>query len=1150
MANIKICTFNTNGLREPAKRANLKQLIISENPDVVYLQETHKQSSDSWDGDWPGYKPTWTSGSTRSKGCGLLVRKKLFKTLKSFRDPEARFIILQVSLGVNTLNFCCVYAPDKPGCRPNFFEGLFSKLTTFCGSHPLIIGGDFNFVENPRVDRFGPVLARSQFTKGREEFDQITQHFNLCDRFTRNGKPEHDFTWSNKEGTVRSRLDRIYVTNIDDLQVRAVKSMRVGFSDHNPVFLSCKVLNENRGPGYWKMNTSILEEPGFQFHLSNVLAEEMYFQPDGDSLPLWWDDLKIRIRQKTLRYSIARIKRFRLREQQLQTTINDLLEIQKPDNASMKALSEASEELDHLRGEQGRGASARSGQLLAEVSELPNQYFFACEKARANQRQMKELIIDEELVDDPEEVRANVAVFYEDLFSEADTDPNEQKFFLEQIGNCFPADKTQAFEAPISQDEVLTVLRQVHRGKSPGRDGIPYEFYITFQEQLCQVLTKVFNSCLERGLLSLSQREAVISLIPKDGDLRLLKYWRPISLMCCDLKILAKILANRLKTAMPDLVRPQQVCGVPGRKIQHHTLLIRELIAHANHKERPLYVVSLDQEKAFDRVDWGFMFKVLLKLGLPKRFVEFVRVLYTDVTSAVNVNGTITDPFEVKQGVRQGCPLSMLLYSLVIEALCVAIDKCNEIYGYHIPNQPAPVKRTNYADDITIIVNTLRSIRFCLYLIQRYNRAAGSRLNVDKTRGIAVKHPADQLLTVPGLPIKWNRDDTKILGVIFHPDLKRSRMLNWKRLLKKIEDRVGTLGKRNISLLARARVVNSMVLSKVWHVSRVFPAIWGIARKIDGIVFKSYIWQDKREAVAREILHRSIPQGGINLLSVSAQGLALRLHDLLEMGKENQPLWCYLAGYWLIHDLRNLRPAWSDTYARSHVKHVAGPLPTWHAELLMKLKIVLPKLKDVKPLTVAKIRGALGDEQPPEVIARVRRTVQQDVSFEIDWKAWYSNSVRVATMPKHRDVQYLAGYNALGSAGNLAKWLRWEEGKGRCPRCNAPVETIPHIFLCYGMHSYQKSILALLRPVLPQGCTFERFTFGVLKHPMAKAWAISAKGNLWQARCKLFYEQIDTNPRTLFYNTARGVKKALSVCQKRLDYACPFYDHQINTFIF
>ena len=112
------------------------------------------------------------------------------------------------------------------------------------------------------------------------------------------------------------------------------------------------------------------------------------------------------------------------------------------------------------------------------------------------------------------------------------------------------------------------------------------------------------------------QRQALITLIPKDGDLKLLKSWRPISLICSDVKIIAKILAIRLKPLMPKIVSKNQYC-VNERTIVDCNCKLRDILYYASTNNTTGALVNLDWEKAFDRVDWGFLMKILKKLGFP-----------------------------------------------------------------------------------------------------------------------------------------------------------------------------------------------------------------------------------------------------------------------------------------------------------------------------------------------------------------------------------------------------------------------------------------------------------------------------------------------------------------------------------------------------
>jgi len=219
-----------------------------------------------------------------------------------------------------------------------------------------------------------------------------------------------------------------------------------------------------------------------------------------------------------------------------------------------------------------------------------------------------------------------------------------------------------------------------------------------------------------------TMRRAVITLIQKSGDTEDLNSWRPISLQNCDTKILAKIIANRLRPNLETLTSQTQVCSVPGRQIQDHTILVREIITYANHKRIPTFIVSVDQEKAIDKVSWEFMFEVLRRLGLPEGFIEMVKVLYSNPESCLNVNGELTPFILIMRGVRQGCPLSLLLYILVAEALGLAIKSCPEIKGFKMPGyDPIPVLQ--YADDTNLIVQNIDSINAALRIFDTYCKA-------------------------------------------------------------------------------------------------------------------------------------------------------------------------------------------------------------------------------------------------------------------------------------------------------------------------------------------------------------------------------------------------------------------------------------------
>ena len=141
------------------------------------------------------------------------------------------------------------------------------------------------------------------------------------------------------------------------------------------------------------------------------------------------------------------------------------------------------------------------------------------------------------------------------------------------------------------------------RGKSPGSDGFPMEFYVAFWDVIGADIVDVFNASFDLGFVPPSQRTALIFLIFKKGDRLLHKNWRPIILLNVDYKLCARALAGRLLKVLHSVVLSNQTCSVPGRYIGENVALLRDVAHYVNELNLPAAILSLDQEKAFDRVD-------------------------------------------------------------------------------------------------------------------------------------------------------------------------------------------------------------------------------------------------------------------------------------------------------------------------------------------------------------------------------------------------------------------------------------------------------------------------------------------------------------------------------------------------------------------
>ena len=354
--------------------------------------------------------------------------------------------------------------------------------------------------------------------------------------------------------------------------------------------------------------------------------------------------------------------------------------------------------------------------------------------------------------------------FYESLFTAEATDPAIANSLLSKVSSTLPSTQADLCDGPLSFDECFAALNGMARGKSPGSEGLPMEFYVKFWPILGTDLVNVLNSCYLSGVMSLTQRRGLISLIFKKGDRLDPRNWRPITLLNVDYKLAARVVAGRLLKVIHLIVAKDQTCGVPGRFIGGNVSIIRDVVFFASRTGVPLAILSLDQEKAFNRVDWGFMRATLGRMGFKYSFLRWASLFYTQVQSAVIASGHISPFFSLSRGVRQGCPLSPLLYVLVAETLAVNI-RCNpRIPGLCLPGVPLVVSPVHqYADDTTLILSTDDSIKAVFDIYSLFEKASGSRLNQSKSKGLWLGSWVGRV--DPPVALDWSPSKLKILGI-------------------------------------------------------------------------------------------------------------------------------------------------------------------------------------------------------------------------------------------------------------------------------------------------------------------------------------------------------------------------------------------------
>lgn len=252
----------------------------------------------------------------------------------------------------------------------------------------------------------------------------------------------------------------------------------------------------------------------------------------------------------------------------------------------------------------------------------------------------------------------------------------------------------------------LVGSKHLQKAKNPNMDELMANFFKTYWSCMGVDFTTMVNRSLTRGWYPWGVTWGLTALLFKEGHRLRLTNWRPITLLNTTYKIFAKALQRRLQPLLVEVIDSGQIAFLPLWSILNNILLTHGSIQWAMESNQDSIFLKLDFSKAYDSVDWSFMFLVMKKLGMPHSFTNTIRMLFQDVTVFVNINNQATKLFELHKGVQQGCMLASYLFILVVEALKIAIKKTvsiGRLKGIVLPWSNSQQIISQYLDDTSFI---------------------------------------------------------------------------------------------------------------------------------------------------------------------------------------------------------------------------------------------------------------------------------------------------------------------------------------------------------------------------------------------------------------------------------------------------------------
>ena len=189
-----------------------------------------------------------------------------------------------------------------------------------------------------------------------------------------------------------------------------------------------------------------------------------------------------------------------------------------------------------------------------------------------------------------------------------------------------------------------------------------------------------------------------------------------------------------MQQTLNNIIGENQTAAIKNRTILHTLSTIRDIIDISNKLNKNLSVISLDFLKAFDRLDLNFIFLALRQFGYGQKFIQMIKVCYNDIQSKIKVNGLLSAPFTIMRSVRQGCPLSVLLYIIVAEVLAIFIIADTIVKRVQIGTHE--IKIINFADDTTIFLRDIECLTRIQAILNLYEKASSSKINLSKSQAL------------------------------------------------------------------------------------------------------------------------------------------------------------------------------------------------------------------------------------------------------------------------------------------------------------------------------------------------------------------------------------------------------------------------------
>lgn len=855
MQTYKISTLNINRISSHVKILSLAQYLRAADVDIVLLQEALSPQI----ADITGYEAIVNIGT--EAGTMILYKQGI---------PCSPLAILPTGRGIaakfHDILLLNVYAPsgsNARAARKAFFSGGIAHLITDMRLR-IVMGGDFNCVVR-QLDQT-PNFNFSQ------ELLTLTTELQLVDTWIH--LHPTGVAYTHVTSTSASRIDRVYVQRSLLDNVLSCEYWPVHFTDHTAYHVLLNHIPQEvyRGPGRWHLNCRLLQDDILEQEIRSVWQTAVSHRPKYTTSLAWWTlYAKGKLVNCLKRYAKTRARWENDTKEFYFCALRELYEDHNQLTNNITQIRRIQAKLTSLTSKSAVGHQIRS----RDFTNLPHQKTSVFHLVRELHRARRKLI--EKLQDDDgnsythqQDIKTYVTTHFAALYASAGVPAEKvtEWYHMAPPGHKISDGQNQDLLTPFTTEELGDVLRAAPRNKSPGMDGLPVEFYTKYWHIIGDRITEICNEILRGTGIPPAFTEGITVLIPKKPTTKTIKDFRPITLLNADFKLLTRAINVRLRPLLPSLLGPYQMSAVRGRTMSNILALYRDLVTLTWTANAPMAIAFLDFDKAYDRVEYHYLSKVMELMGFSHTFVNVVNNCIRGTRTKFVVNGTLTGYVSLSRGIKQGCPLSTTLYAIFIEPLLRKLHLT--LPGFQFYGIKSVVQA--YADDVSVLLNNDQDMDEARLILENYQRDSGAHLSVNKSAILTIGQ-GTPIRGDPWLPCVLTR---KQLGMYVTARPQDLYIKNWQPKIQAIKATLRDQNMRNLDRLQRAFFVNSYALSKLQHIAAVLPMPTTVAQQLLAAA-GWYVWKLNIFKVPFKTTAMPCDMGGLGLLNPGIHALAIYL---------------------------------------------------------------------------------------------------------------------------------------------------------------------------------------------------------------------------------------------------------------------------------